>query len=124
MSFRNLPVSLNCKLAYNLPVVKQQRRMLHQTHGKSVRLVSTQLWQVTTGFLIRSWLKHALASDTSHKVFGVQLLATPAGSSCNLKNLNNWPILATCFTPCWSSASVMSVSVLNLMTTSSVCGQT
>ena len=57
MSCRDLPVSLNCKLAYNLPVVKQQRLMLRQTRGKSVRMVSTQLWQVTTGFLIRTWLK-------------------------------------------------------------------
>lgn len=52
MSCRDLPVSLNCKLAYDLPVVKQQRHMLRQTLGRSVRMVSTQLWQVTTGFLL------------------------------------------------------------------------
>lgn len=57
MSCSDLPVSLNCKLACKLPVVKQQKLMLHQRHGKSVRMVSIQLWQVTTGFLVRSWLK-------------------------------------------------------------------
>ena len=64
------------------------------------------------------------SSYTSDKVLGVQLLATPVGSSCSLRSLNIWPIFAMCFTPCWSSASEMSVSVLSLMTTSSVCGQT
>ena len=62
VSRRDLPVSLNCKLAYNLPVVKQQGPMLHQTHGRSVWMGSTQLWQVTTGFLIRSRLEDVLVT--------------------------------------------------------------
>lgn len=62
MLCRDLPVSLSCKLAYSLPTMKQQRLMLRQTYGKSVRMASIQLWQVTTGFLISSWLKHLLAT--------------------------------------------------------------
>ena len=78
-------MSLNCKLAYNLLVVKQQRHMLRQTLGRSVQMVSIQLWQVTTGFLISSWLKHLLATfNFPHVPYTVSFCAA-FGYPCGLQ---------------------------------------
>lgn len=54
----------------------------------------------------------------------MQLLGIPADFSCTLSSLNTWPQLATYCTHYWSKDSEMSVSVVNLMTTFSVCAQT